>query len=144
VIWITKKKDVEQRDPHVREAYLAERSDLYGTTNPTPLSTTPIPNQPIAPIPVPTPSAIEKHTYPKEDILILKGIDKRIAAELEKMGINTIDDLVQASARDIAERLKIDLHTVQEWITEAKKLQWSVELSDYEYKKCNALEWIPL
>jgi predicted RecB family nuclease len=53
----------------------------------------------------------------------LKGIDKRIATELEKMGINTIDDLVQASARDIAERLKIDLHTVQEWITEAKKLQ---------------------
>ena len=120
---MVKKKDVERRDPHIREAYLAEKNELYSTPSPTPLTTTPIPNQPIAPIPIPTPSSIEQHSFPKEDLLTLKGINERIVAQLEKMGINTIDDLVRTSAKNIAEELKMDLHIVKKWISEAKELQ---------------------
>ena len=120
---MVKKKDVERKDPHIREAYLAEKNELNATPSPTPLTITPIPNQPIAPIPIPTPSSIEQHSFPKEDLLVLKGMNKKIVAQLEKMGINTLDDLVHASAKNIAEKLKIDLDTVQKWISNAKKLQ---------------------
>jgi predicted flap endonuclease-1-like 5' DNA nuclease len=122
VTQIVKKKEVEQRDPHVREAYIAEGHERYTPTS-TPLSPTPIPNQPIAPIPVPAPSSMEHPSIPRKELLTINGINKKTALQLEKLGINNIDDLAKASAENIAKDLKVDLPTVQKWISTAKKLQ---------------------
>lgn len=43
--------------------------------------------------------------------------------QLEEIDIRTIDDLAKASAKNIAEYLRVDLHIAQEWVSEAKKLQ---------------------
>lgn len=120
---MVKKNKAEPRDPHVREAYLAEGHKRYIAPVSTPISPTPIPNQPIAPIPIPAPNPIEQPSFLKEELLKINGIDEKIAIQLERLGINTIDDLAQASAKNIAKDLKIDLHTVQQWILEAKKLK---------------------
>ncbi|MDX1813356.1 MAG: helix-hairpin-helix domain-containing protein [Candidatus Bathyarchaeia archaeon] len=118
-----KKKEVEPSNPHIREAYLAEGKEKYSTPTPTVLSPTPIPNQPIAPIPVPNPSLIEHPSLVKEELLTIDGINEKTASKLEELGINDIDDLAKASAENIAKDLKVDLPTVQEWISKAKKLQ---------------------
>jgi predicted flap endonuclease-1-like 5' DNA nuclease len=123
VIHIVKKKEAEPSDPHVREAYLAEGRERYTTPTPTVISPTPIPAQPIVPIPVPTPSPIEQPPSPKKELLIIDGINEKIASQLEKLGINNIDDLAKASAENIAKDLKVDLSTVQKWISKSKKLQ---------------------
>jgi predicted flap endonuclease-1-like 5' DNA nuclease len=123
VILIVKKKEVEQIDTHAKEAYLAEGKEEYTTPTPTVLSTTPIPSQPIAPIPIPTPNLIEHPSPVKEELLTIDGINEKIASQLEKLGINNIDDLAKASAENIAKDLKVDLSTVQKWISKAKKLQ---------------------
>jgi predicted flap endonuclease-1-like 5' DNA nuclease len=99
VIRIVKKKEAEQRDPHVREAYIAENRERYTTPTPTPISTTPIPNPLIAPIPIPTPSPIEHPPSPQKELLIIKGINEKTASQLEKLGINNIDDLAKSSAK---------------------------------------------
>jgi len=122
VIRIVKKKEVEQRDPRAREAYLAEGHERYAPT-PTPISPTPIPNQPIATIPIPTPRSIEHPSIPKKELLMINGINKKIALQLEQLGINNIDDLAKASAENIAKNLKVDLPAVQKWISTAKRLQ---------------------
>lgn len=122
MILIVKKKEVEPSNPHIREAYLAEGKEEYTTPTPTVLSPTPIPNQPIAPIPVPNPSLVEQH-FLQEELLKIGGINEKIASQLEKIGINNIDDLAKASAENIAKDLKVDLSTVQKWISKAKKLQ---------------------
>jgi predicted flap endonuclease-1-like 5' DNA nuclease len=119
---MVKKKEVEQRDPHVREAYIAEGHERY-TPIPTPISPTPIPSQLIAPIPVPTPSSIEHPSIPRKELITINGINKKTALQLKKLGINDIDDLAKASANKIAKNLKVDLPTVQKWISSAKELR---------------------
>jgi predicted flap endonuclease-1-like 5' DNA nuclease len=120
---IVKKKEVESRDPHIKEAYLAEAKKRYITPASAPLLPTPIPNQPIAPMPILTPSPIEKHSSRKKELLIIKGINEKTAKKLEKLCIKNIDDLAKASAQNIAESLKVDLETAQEWVSKAKRLQ---------------------
>ena len=123
MILIVKKKKVEPSNPHIREAYLAEGKEEYTMPSPTVLSPTPIPNQPIAPIPVPNPGLIEHRFLVKEELLTIDGINDAIVSQLEKLGINNIDDLAKASAENMAKGLKVDLSTVQKWISTAKKLQ---------------------
>jgi predicted flap endonuclease-1-like 5' DNA nuclease len=121
VILIVKKREVEPSNPHIREAYLAEGKEEFTTPTPTVLSPTPIPNQPIAPIPIPNPSFIEYPSLVREELLAIDGINEKIASQLEKLCINNIDDLAKASAENIAKDLKVDLSTVRQWISEAKK-----------------------
>ena len=123
VTGIVKKKEIESKDPHIREAYLAEAKERYITPASAPLLPTPIPNQPIAPMPILTPSPIEKHFSRKKELLIIKGINEKTAKKLEKLRIKNIDDLAKASAKNIAESLKVDLETAQTWVSKAKKLQ---------------------
>jgi predicted flap endonuclease-1-like 5' DNA nuclease len=131
VIQIVKKKEVEQRDPHVREAYIAEGHERY-TPTPTPISTTPIPNQPIAPIPIATPRSIEQLSIPRNELITINGINEKTALQLEKLGINNIDDLAKASAEKLAKNLKVDLHAVQKWISTAKKLQQYAKFNKFD------------
>lgn len=87
------------------------------------MSPTPIPNQPIVPIPIPNLSPIEHHPSTKKELLIIDGINKKTASQLEKLGIDNIDDLAKASAENISKDLKINLSSVQKWISIARKLQ---------------------
>ena len=117
------KKKAEPNDPHIKEAYLAEGKKEYTTPTPTVISPTPIPNRPIAPISVPNLSSIEHQPSTKKELLTIDGIDKKTESHLEKLGINNIDDLAKASAENISKELKINLSSVQKWISIAKKLQ---------------------
>jgi predicted flap endonuclease-1-like 5' DNA nuclease len=123
VIRIVKKKEVEPSNPHAREAYLAEGKERYTTQTQTFTLPTAIPNQLIAPIPMPNPAPTKSLPSAKKELLILDGINERTASELEKLGINNIDDLAKASAENIAKDLKVNLSTVQKWISAAKRLQ---------------------
>ena len=122
VILIGKKKEVEQKDAHIKEAYLAEGKEEYTAPIPPVLSTTPIPNSLIAPIPIPTPRLIEQSSPVEEELLAIDGVDEKIKSQLEKLGINNIDDLAKASAEKLARKLKVDLATVKRWISTAKNL----------------------
>ena len=119
---MVKKKEVEPSNSHVREAYLAEGKERYTKPTPTVVSTTSIPNQPIAPIAIPNLSPV-RHSHPKNDLRIVDGINDKIMSQLEKLGIGNIDDLAKASAENIAKDLKVDSSTARKWISAAKKLQ---------------------
>ena len=123
MIRIVKKKEVEPSNPHAREAYLAEGKERYTTRTQNFTLPTAIPNQPIAPIPLPNPAPTKSLPSAKKELLIIDGINERTASKLEELGINNIDDLAKASAENIAKDLKFDVSTVQKWISTAKKLQ---------------------
>ena len=123
MIQIVKKKEVEPSNPHAREAYLAEGKERYTTRTQNFTLPTAIPNQPIAPIPLPNPTPTKSLPSAKKELLIIDGINERTASQLEELGINNIDDLAKASAENIAKDLKFDVSTVQKWISTAKKLQ---------------------
>jgi predicted flap endonuclease-1-like 5' DNA nuclease len=123
VIQIVKKKEVEPSNPHAREAYLAEGKERYPSRTQNFTLPTAIPNQPIAPIPLPNPAPTENLPSVKNELLTIGGINKKTASQLEELGINNIDDLAKASAENIAKDLKFDVSTVQKWISTAKKLQ---------------------
>jgi len=117
-----KKKAAEQSDPHVREAYTVVSREKHAAPTLIPLSPTAIPMQMIAPIPVAAPSPIEPTTPPKNELLTIAGINEKTAEQLEKLGINNVDDLAKASAGDLAKGLKVDLPTALKWIAMAEKL----------------------
>jgi predicted flap endonuclease-1-like 5' DNA nuclease len=120
---MVKKKEVKPSNSHVREAYLAEGKERYTTPTPTVVSTTSIPNQPIAPIAVPNLKPVGHSSYAKNDLRIIEGIDEKTRSQLEKLGISNIDDLAKASEKNIAKDLEVDLSTARKWISAAKKLQ---------------------
>lgn len=51
----------------------------------------------------------------------IKGIGQKRAAQLNALGINSFEDLANASATDVAKSLQISPKTVKNWITEAKE-----------------------
>jgi predicted RecB family nuclease len=59
----------------------------------------------------------------------VEGINKKTALQLEKLGIDNIDDLAKASAKNLARDLKVDLTTAQKWILAAKNLQQYTNLN---------------
>jgi predicted flap endonuclease-1-like 5' DNA nuclease len=120
---MVKKKEVESSDPHVTEAYLAEGKERYTTRTQDFTLTTGIPSQPISPIPLPNPAPIQYLPSAKNELLTIDGINEKTASKLEKLGINNIDDLANASAENVAKHLKVDVSTVQKWISKAKKFQ---------------------
>ena len=52
----------------------------------------------------------------------IKGIGKKRAEMLRSMGITTIENLAEASAEDIATKLRVSVKTANTWIESAKKL----------------------
>jgi predicted flap endonuclease-1-like 5' DNA nuclease len=52
----------------------------------------------------------------------LKGIKEKRAAQLKALGINTIEDLAKASAKDLATNLKISPKITGKWIENAKEI----------------------
>jgi predicted flap endonuclease-1-like 5' DNA nuclease len=123
VMRMVKKKEVEPRDSHAREGYLAEGKERYSQPAPSPPSTTGIPMPPIAPIPVATPIRIEQSSVPKHELLRIEGIDEGIVAKLARYGIGNIDELVAISPEEIAKKLQVGLSAARKWVSAAKKLQ---------------------
>jgi predicted flap endonuclease-1-like 5' DNA nuclease len=56
------------------------------------------------------------------DLTQVKGIGERRAAQLKALGINTVDELANASAKNVAEKLKISPKIVDKWISSAEEL----------------------
>lgn len=53
----------------------------------------------------------------------VKGIGERRAAQLNALGINTVEELAQASPEDLARKLKISPKIVAKWVDNAKKIK---------------------
>ena len=94
------------------------------TAEPTP---TPTP----APTPQPTVTEVvveEKPVTPAEvalptlELTQVKGIKEKRAGQLKAVGINSVEDLANASAKDLAAKLKISPKIVERWIEDAQKL----------------------
>jgi predicted flap endonuclease-1-like 5' DNA nuclease len=52
----------------------------------------------------------------------VKGIKEKRAAQLKAVGINTLEDLAKASARDLGTKLKISPKITVRWIENAKEI----------------------
>ncbi len=103
---------------------------------PTPLATTE--EKPTTQImEVPTPPAVPEQITPTDEVaneapieplawtsplMNVKGIGEKRAKQLEAQGIKTIEELSQASARNLAENLKISAKITGKWITSAKEM----------------------
>ena len=53
----------------------------------------------------------------------VKGIGEKRATQLKALGINSVDELANASAETIAEKLKVSQKIVDKWIVAAKGLK---------------------
>jgi predicted flap endonuclease-1-like 5' DNA nuclease len=52
----------------------------------------------------------------------VKGIGEKRAKQLKALGINSVEDLAKASAKDLAVKLKISPKITGKWVRNAKKL----------------------
>jgi len=82
---------------------------------------------------LPTPAPTTPITITKEEtateatsavapLTEVKGIGERRAEQLKGLGINTIEDLAKASAKELASELKISPKITEKWIGNAEKL----------------------
>ncbi len=83
----------------------------------------PVPESAPAPIESPTPAVAETPAPVASELLSIKGINEKRAAQLKAAGINGISDLANASADDLAKKLTISPSIARMWIGSAKKLQ---------------------
>ncbi len=67
--------------------------------------------------PMPTPTTVSP------DLTQVKGIGEKRAAQLKALGINSVDELANASPETIAEKLKISPKIVEKWVAGAKGLK---------------------
>jgi predicted flap endonuclease-1-like 5' DNA nuclease len=57
------------------------------------------------------------------DLTQVKGIGEKRATQLKTAGINSVNDLANASAKDLVKKLKISPNTASKWIESAKELK---------------------
>ncbi|MEM3617404.1 MAG: DUF4332 domain-containing protein [Candidatus Bathyarchaeia archaeon] len=92
---------------------------------PPPPPTQPI--QPAQPPPVPTPTVVVEEKAVEvaptgTPLTKVKGIGKKRSEQLKALGINTVEELAKASAKELASKLKISPKITQRWIENAKRL----------------------
>lgn len=85
------------------------------TVTPTTVEATPPP----APV---IQETIERPAPIVKDLTEVKGIGKKRAAQLKSVGINTVEELAEASAEDLASKLKVSPKITSALIENAKKL----------------------
>jgi len=81
----------------------------------------PIETKPEEEVPQPTPPAAEP-SLPAKELTKIKGIGPKRLAQLKALQIQSIDDLAQCSAKDLAAKTGISKKTTAKWIEEAKNL----------------------
>ena len=112
---------IEPSDAHIREAHMAESVEKHAEPTPMPVSPSPMPTQLIAPIPVITVPLVEA-TPLESELMEIKGIGEKRAAQLKALGISSIDDLAKVSAEDLAKDLQISPKITGKWVAGAKEL----------------------
>ena len=112
----------EPGDAHVKEAYIAENVERPSEPVPMPQSSSPVPMQVVAPIPVATPPPIETPAPLESELMLVKGIGEKRAAQLKALGINNLDDLAKVSPEDLAKNLLISPKITRKWVESAKEL----------------------
>jgi predicted flap endonuclease-1-like 5' DNA nuclease len=55
-------------------------------------------------------------------LTMVKGIGGKRAEQLEALGINSVQDLAKASAKDLASKLKISPKITGRWVGTAKEM----------------------
>ena len=120
---ISEMQTAEPSDAHVREAHIAESVETHIEPTATPISTSPVPMQEAAPIPVLAPPAAEVPAPMESGLMAIKGIGAKRALQLKELGINSVDDLASASAEDLAKNLMISPKITRMWIGSAKKIK---------------------
>jgi len=70
----------------------------------------------------PQPPMVQLKTMARE-LIKVKGIKEKRAAQLKNLGINSLEDLTKASAEDLAAKLQISPKITEKWIANAKELQ---------------------
>ena len=88
----------------------------------------PSPEAPVVEAAIPAPPPVEVTAQPilaeaKSEFSRIRGIGEKRAAELKANGINTIEDLANASPEDLAAKLIVSPKIVKMWIGSAKKLK---------------------
>lgn len=89
---------------------------------------TPPPAPQLPPTPTPTEVKVEEKPAAEKvapvtiELTRVKGIKEKRAEQLRALGINNVEDLAKASAKDLASKLKISPKIVRRWIEEAKAL----------------------
>jgi predicted flap endonuclease-1-like 5' DNA nuclease len=84
----------------------------------------------IAAPPAPTPpttvtektETVMEAAQPVAALIDVKGIGEKRAEQLKALGINSIEDLAKASAKDLAAKLEISPKITRRWVRNAKKL----------------------
>lgn len=61
-------------------------------------------------------------TTPAIDITQVKGVKAKRAEQLKAQGINSVEDLANASAKEIGKKLEISPKIAEKWIADAKAL----------------------
>lgn len=102
------------------------------TTTTSPVMTTPAT---IPPPPAPSTQPARREVMKEEKIepaievpparlglMEIKGIKEKRAAQLKALGINTIEDLAKASAKDLGTKLQISPKITGKWIESAKEI----------------------
>ena len=89
--------------------------------------------QPAASIPQATMEALKEETpeaptpasavVATMELTQVKGVGEKRATQLKAVGINSVDDLANASAKAIAKKLKISPKIASKWIESAKELK---------------------
>jgi predicted flap endonuclease-1-like 5' DNA nuclease len=73
-------------------------------------------------IEAPAPAPASAPAAPTIELTQVKGIGEKRATQLRAIGVNSVDELVKASAEDVATKLKIPQKIVEKWIAGAKEL----------------------
>jgi predicted flap endonuclease-1-like 5' DNA nuclease len=68
----------------------------------------------------PTPMPTVEVPPPTPEIMKVKGIGEKRAAQLKALGIDSIEDLAKTSAKDLATKLQISPKITGKWIENAK------------------------
>jgi predicted flap endonuclease-1-like 5' DNA nuclease len=89
--------------------------------------------QPMAQAPPPSPPSpttvvtaeekvVEMEALAGTPLTEVKGVGEKRAEQLKALGINNVEELAKASAKELASKLKISPKITQKWIENAKKL----------------------
>jgi predicted flap endonuclease-1-like 5' DNA nuclease len=70
----------------------------------------------------PQPLMVQPQTM-TEELIRVKGIKEKRAAQLKTLGINSLEDLIKASAEDLAAKLQISPKITEKWIANAREIK---------------------
>ena len=85
--------------------------------------TTPTPSPPIVETTMKERAeSVSEALQKKVELTSVKGIKEKRAEQLKALGVNDVQELANASAKDLAAKLKISAKFTEKWIADAKKL----------------------